>query len=335
MRRRRQDRQPTGMFRAGELRWLFSGSLLLVLLYVLISRWSGSQPREASAPAAATAEKAVPSSRRQDAAPTRQDAASAAAADRPTDLDPDEAETAREEFQAIRDGTSTLGPEEMEAYYRLVTWVESQSFAELEHRAANGLSYADLHDHPGRRRGQLVALDIDAVRAKDLGADNRLKVRLWEVFGTTDESRPWLYDLVVVDYPQGMPSGPDIRERAKFVGYFLKLQGYLPHDARPGQRPEKAPLLIGRLRWEPLVVPVARTDRTLEWALSAVLLAAIGLFLIGRLVWQATTAKRRRLGAIGDAIGMAPPASQANPVETWLQHGEQGEPEDAADEPQP
>ena len=72
---------------------------------------------------------------------------------------------------------------------------------------------------------------------------------------------------MVVDYPKGMPSGPDIRERAKFVGYFLKLQGYLPHDGRPGQRAEKVPLLIGRLRLGTASLSPG-TDRTLEWALA-------------------------------------------------------------------
>ncbi len=331
MRRRRQDRQPTSMFRAAELRWLFSASLLLVLLYVLISRWSGSQPREAGAGRAATADAAATSSTRPDAASARHDAASDE--DRPTDLDPDEAETAKEEFQAISDGTLKLGGEEMEAYYRLVTWVESQSFAELEHRAVKGLSFAELHDHPGRHRGQLAALDIDVVRAQDLGADNRFKVPLYEVSGVTAESRP-CYNLVVVDYPKGMPSGPIIRERARFVGYFLKLQGYVPHDGRPDQRAKKRiPLLIGRLRWEPLIVP--RPDQTLEWVLGACLLAGVGLFLIGRRVWRSRTARQKRLGAAAVTILAVHPASQANPVDNWLQHVEQGEPEDVPDEPRP
>jgi hypothetical protein len=316
------------MFRAAELRWLFSATLLLVLLYVLISRWSGPQPREARAPPAANVDAAAPSSTPPDAASARHDTASDE--DRPTDLDPDEAETAREEFQAVSDGALTLGPEEMDAYYRLVTWVESQSFAELEHRAVKGLWFSDLHDHPGRHRGQIVALDLDVARAKDLGADNSLGVRLWEVYGSTSESRPWLYDLVVVDYPKGMPTGPTIRERAKFVGYFLKAQGYLPHDARPGQRPEKAPLLIGRLRWEPLIVP--QPDQTLEWVLGACLLAGVGLFLIGRLVWRSRTARQTQLVAAADTILAVQPASQANPVDNWLQRVEQGEPEDPVDE---
>ena len=93
------------------------------------------------------------------AAKPRRDAESAE--DRPTDLDPYEREEASNEFQAISDGTLTLGPEEMEAYYRLVKWVDHQSFAELQHRATKGLWFTDLHDHPGLHRGQLVAFDID------------------------------------------------------------------------------------------------------------------------------------------------------------------------------
>jgi hypothetical protein len=319
------------MFRPGELRWLFSGSLLLVLLYLLISRWSAApEPREAGAPTAATAGQAVPSAPRQAASPARAPAGPADDEDRPTDLDPDERESAKEEFQAVSDGTLTLGREEMEAYYRLVTWVESQSFAELQRRAAKGLWYTDLHDHPDRHRGQIVALDLDVVRAQELGADNRLKVPLWEVFGATDESRPWLYDLVVVDFPKGMPTGPSIRARARFVGYFLKAQGYLPHDARPGQPPEKAPLLIGRLRWEPLIVP--QTDQSLEWALGAVLLAVVAGLLVGRLAWRARTGKQKRLGTATETIGTARPERQTNPVDAWLQGVEQGRPEDPADE---
>ena len=66
----------------------------------------------------------------------------------------------------------------MDAYYRLVTWVESQSFAELEHRAVKGLSFTDCTTTRAGTADSSWHLDIDVVRAKDLGADNRLKFRL-------------------------------------------------------------------------------------------------------------------------------------------------------------
>ena len=137
----------------------------------------------------------------------------------------------------------------------------------------------------------------------------------------TDESRPWLYDLVVVEYPNGMSTGPSIRERAKFAGYFLKLQGYLPHDARPGQRPEKAPLLIGRLRVG--AARVSPPDKTLEWALGTVLVAGVGLFLMGRLIWRVHIAQKNRLAAAAEKTGVPRPGTPANPVDAWLRGVEQ------------
>ncbi len=166
----------------------------------------------------------------------------------PTEEDPDQTEMAREEFQAVTDGTTKLGPEEMVPYNRLVFWVRNQSFARLDRRAQHGLWYTDLYDQPDKHRGELVALSLDIRRAKDVG-ENEYGMKLYEVWGATEESRGRLYDLIVLDYPKGMPLGYDIRENARFAGYFLKLQGYEPANARPGQRPEKAPLLIGRLDW--------------------------------------------------------------------------------------
>ena len=270
----------------------------------------------------------------QDARSAGQDVASAPDDDRPTDLDPEEAEVAREEFQAITDGTLTIGALDMDAYYRLVSWVESQSFVELEGRAAKGVRYADLHDHPNRYRGRLVVLDLELVRAQDSGPDpnNRLEVPLCEVSGVTDDSRP-SYNLLVVGYPTDMAKGPVIRERARFAGYFFKLQGNLPHDARPVQRVERIPLLIGRLRWEP---PVTPKPDPLEWILGAVLVAAIAVFLVGRLFWRSSKGRQRRSTAAAEALGTkTPPTSEANPVDAWLQRAEQGEFDDPADETRP
>ena len=102
--------------------------------------------------------------------------------------------------------------------------------------------------------------------------ENDYGVKLYEVWGVTPESRSRLYDLIVVDYPKEMPQGYDIRENVRFAGYFLKLQGYEPAGARPGQRPEKAPLLIGRLEWaSPAAPPAERVGAVaLGWCCSPV-----------------------------------------------------------------
>ena len=84
----------------------------------------------------------------------------------PTDEDPDQAETAREEFQAAHRRHTKLAAEEMVAYNRLVFWVKNQSFARLDRRARHGLWYTDLYDQPDKYRGKLVALDLDIRRAR-------------------------------------------------------------------------------------------------------------------------------------------------------------------------
>ena len=166
----------------------------------------------------------------------------------PTDENPDQAGTAAEEFHAVTDGTNALGPEEIDPYNRLISWVKNQSFVRLDHRAEHGLQYTDLYEQPAKHRGKLVALDLDVRRTRSVGK-NQYGVQLYEVWATTQESGGRVYDLIVLDYPKGMSRRDDIRHSARFAGYFLKLKGYEPGDAGPGQRPEKAPLLIGRLEW--------------------------------------------------------------------------------------
>ena len=81
---------------------------------------------------------------------------------------------------------------------------------------------------------------------------------LYEVRGFTQEGGSNLYFGVVTDLPKGMPIGTSIKEDAKLVGYFFKLQGYISQqqqlEAERTRRkpvPLKAPLILGRLVWTP------------------------------------------------------------------------------------
>ncbi len=206
MRRDRPTQRPASVFRGPE-RWrLISGVMMLVVLCMLIARakdpsvWRWLAPGKAAEPQAAAPAPKVPE-------PTG-----------PTDEDPEQADAAREEFQAVTDGTLGLGPEEMEAYNRLVFWVKNQSFARLWQRARKGLWYTDLYDAPGKHRGELVALDVEIGRAQSVGK-SRDGIPLYEVWGATEESRGRLYDLIVVGYPKEMPVGYDIRRE------YGKVQG--------------------------------------------------------------------------------------------------------------
>ncbi len=276
MRRYWRERRPPGMFRGAELTRLVSGLVMLAVLYQLIVwslnadtwRWwvnQGNQPAPPARSAGPPASKPTPR---------------LPPATGPTDEDPDQAETACEEFQALTDGTLTLGPEEIEPYDRLIEWVKNQSFARLYARAKKGLRYTNLHDDAERHRGELVALDVELRLASDEGK-NRFGVPLYEAWAVTDQSVGRLYDLIVVDFPTGIPLGQFIHEKAQFVGYFLKLQGYRLRPGKAWPAPEKAPLLIGRLQWEPAAVvaaPVPVATQGWTWGLS--LLAVIGAVLV-------------------------------------------------------
>jgi hypothetical protein len=306
MSRYRPERQPTGIFRGGELPRLMTGIVMLAVLYMLYS-WA----RQASTWGWLVADGNKAARTGQAAGPRPKKPAPVEPASGPTDEDPDQAEMAGEEFQAITDGSLTLGPEEMEAYDRLVEWVKNQSFARLDQRAKKGLRYTHLHDDAERRRGELVALNLEIRMAGDAG-ENRYGVPLYDAWGVTDESRGRLYALIVVDYPKGMPVGVSIREKAKFAGYFLKLQGYVPGEAKPGAAPEKAPLLIGRLEWEPVVAPP--TDNTQEWTWGLIALALVGLVIAARFVYHRVV---RRRSAARSAVPEARPG-EVIPIDVWL-----------------
>ncbi len=151
MRPYRRERPAAIGFLGRELRWMALGITTLVVLFLLIShlREQGAAGRLAAAQR-----------------PSDEPASAATIAKLPkpigpTDEDEEEAEAADEEFQALSDGTLTLGPEEMVPYNRLVSWVNSQSFARLWARAKKNLAYTYLYDDPqpsprpvgGARRG--------------------------------------------------------------------------------------------------------------------------------------------------------------------------------------
>jgi hypothetical protein len=231
----------------------------------------------------------------------------------PTDEDSDEREEASKEFQVMVDGGMTLQREEMVPYNRMVEWVKNQPFERLYHRAKKNLWYTHLHDQPERYRGALVAMNVDVRRAMDAG-ENEYGINLHEVWAATNESRGRLYDLIIVDYPKKMPVGDFIREKAKFAGYFLKLQGYEPASAKPGQAPDKAPLLIGRLDWEQVVAPVV--DNTQEWVWGSVALGAICLVLVVRFVYYKLV---RRQPTAARSLISSPSPGDVIPIDVWLE----------------
>jgi hypothetical protein len=325
MRRYWREQQPPGMFRGGDLMRLMAAIFMLVLICMLMVRFRdpnmwGWAAKDDGKPAETADRAAPPPAHKPAASPGAVSARPLPAATGPTDEDPDQAEEVRNEFQAMTDGALTLGPEEMEAYDRLVFWVKNQSFERLRRRARKDLLFTNFHDEPDKCRGQLAALDMTVRRIVDAGK-NRDGVPLHEVWGFTKESGNRLYVAIVVDLPKGMPVGPDVYEKARFAGYFLKLQGYHAAGARPGAAPEKAPVLIGRLEWEPTPVAAPPFDTRQEWFWGLGILAAIGL-VVG-LRWVYRKLVRRKSAARSAMIATA--GAEQIPIEAWLERSSLGE----------
>ena len=309
-----REQPPRGIFRGAELTRLITGIVLLVVLYILII-----EARDVNAWRWLAPESLAISQERTPKAPKGLSPATG-----PTDEDPDRADAAREEFQAITDGTLTLGPEEMEPYDRLVSWVKNQSFARLSQRARSDLLFTNFHDEPDKYRGQPATLELNVRRILDAGK-NRDGVHLYEVWGFTTESRDRLYVAIVADLPDGMPIGPSVYEKAKFAGYFLKLQGYHAVGAGPGAVPDRSPLLIGRLQWTPPPVVKSPISGRQEWFWGLGLLAVIALAIGFRWIYQKSSRSKSALH-----IKIPEPASgEVIPIEKWLDQSDFNEGSDS------
>lgn len=214
----------------------------------------------------------------------------------PTDEDPDQQAEAAEEFQVITDGSLGIQPEENFAYWRLFQWVKNQRFEQLWKRARANFVFADLVHSPAKYRGQLLRLDLNVRRVLPYDVDESpLGIKkIYEIWGFSEESQAWLYDVVAAELPQGMATGPDVYERVRFVGYFFKLQGYREAGAKPRDKLLQAPLLVGRL----VRYPKLRDSQSgsSEWLMvgiiAAVVIVAMGLAGVQILAWRRAAARR-------------------------------------------
>jgi len=242
-----------------------------------------------------------------------------------TDLDPDERATAQEQFQALSDFTLGMGREEMPAYWRLFRWSKNQPLAQLEQRADKNVLFNQFIDRNTRdaQRGKLFRLDLTVRRILSYpAAENSAGVeKVYEILGTTDQSQAWFYMLLTDELPPGMPEGARIHERATFVGYFLKVQGYQHAGAGPTDKPLPAPLLIGRLQWRPAQVAAAQSDWEFLWKAKNSpwvwwVVGTVAVFCIGRLALWLYRRSRPIKAEFADD-GKIPP-HKAGAVRDWL-----------------
>lgn len=279
------------MLRGSEVLRLMTMLVMLATLGGLVFGIRGRGPKTPPAPertadetAAAQAADPIPAAPTVPPNPAAAPAAEASS-EGPTDEDPEQQADAADEFLAVADGTVGLQPEDMLAYWRLFYWVEHQGFADLQRRASGQVALSDLMQFPDQYRGRLIRLDLNVRRvlAYDV-EDSPVGVhRVYEIWGWSDESKAWLYALVTAHLPEGMTVGAEVCERARFVGYFLKLHGYYEAGAAPRAKPLRAPLLVGRLVRHPAVSPRVATNY--DW-LSVIAVTGLAIVLGGAAVGQ-------------------------------------------------
>lgn len=228
----------------------------------------------------------------------------------PTHEDAEQQTAVREEFQAITDGTTNLQKVEMIPYARLVLWTKNQPFERMWRLARGDMLYTQLYDEPNKYRGELIRMKVNVHRTLDAGEIDG--TRLHEVIGVTENSWGRPYFLIVVDYPKDMPVGDNLSESAKFVGYFLKLQGYEPVEAEPGDPVQKTPLLIGRIEWTPPVT--VKKDSSVEWFFGLAALIIIVVF--AGVMFIFTKLKPRRTVRLSNIA--TSPAGEVISIESWL-----------------
>ena len=194
----------------------------------------------------------------------------------PTDEDPDEADEIREARQALEDGSLHTRPEEMVAYNQVLAWVKNQPLGLLRQRARKDVIYDQFIADPEAMRFKIVQLDLIVRQVIKCDIKTTAGADLYEIRGFTSEAGQMLYFGMVQDLPEGMPLGIQIREQAKLIGYFFKLQGYFSQVSKPNARPLRAPVVIGRLVWQPTAP--TKDESTPAWVWVAL---TIGVVVIG------------------------------------------------------
>lgn len=224
----------------------------------------------------------------------------------PNDLDAEAVAEMDVLLKAVRDKTELVG-REMPAYWRLMEWSRSQSFAELEQRAQRDVPFQKVWHEPDKYRGKLVRMRMHVRRVMEWDAPkNPLDLaKTYEVFAWTDDSLSFPYLVVIPELPPGLPVGVDVHGEIVFVGYFLKNMKYEAFDKTRG-----IPVFIGRAKSVARTMPANAGAQGID--LFLVLFLVGGLMLAG-IVWVSYS----RRGQVSLSRAALPSASDAPPF--WEQ----------------
>jgi hypothetical protein len=184
------------------------------------------------------------------------------------------------EFESVTDRTP-MSFRDNAAYSYLLEKARKWTPAELAKESRKDIALTHLWERPELYRGVPVHLLGTAIRV--LRFESKLSKTGWlyEAWIITPDARKFPYNCVFEEPPEDFPVGTDVSERVVFNGFFLKVMKYQAGDVARG-----APVLIGKLGWDPHLAPTpeAESNRTLFWSL--VILAAMFVISLGRWVFQ-------------------------------------------------
>lgn len=183
------------------------------------------------------------------------------------------------EFETVRDRTP-MSFRDNAAYALLLDRARRKTPSELAAASRRDLVLTHLWEHPELYRGVPIHLLGTAMRV--LRYESKLSKNGWlyEAWIITPETSRVPYACVFEDAPKGLPIGPDISERVVFNGYFLKIMKYAAGDVDRG-----APVLVGRIGWEPRAASAPAEHDGMSPTLRWTLIALAAMFFVSLARW--------------------------------------------------
>jgi hypothetical protein len=231
----------------------------------------------------------------------------------PADESPAEQEDIKRFFEVVTDKQGIgISDVDMPAYWRLLKWTRSRSFADLERRAERDVPFAKLWQEPEKHRGELIRLRLHVKQIVEWDgiSENSAGVKtVYELSGFTDQSGGNPYVVACTELPPEIKVATRTNAEVVFAGYFLKVIKYEGAIATRG-----APLLVGRVR---TVASGANAASERMAGLDAMLIvgcAFIVTLIIVLAVYRVTRQSRRAPLKPGPSV-----VSNDN-IENWLEN---------------
>jgi hypothetical protein len=228
------------------------------------------------------------------------------------------------EFESVTDRTPVEFRDNA-AYALLLKRARGHSPTELAAVSRRDVLLPHLWENPQLYRGVPIHLLGTALRI--LRYPSKLSETGWiyEASIITSDAPRNPFVCVFEDAPNELPIGPNVSERVVFNGYFLKIWKYHAGDVTRG-----APLLVGRIGWEPREPSTADgNNSTLRWSLIAI--GAMFAFSLARWIYQLLRAIKAPPAS--PLLAKSSPTEEINPhdLAAWV-NSMAPEDDDAADD---